>query len=189
MCTLNFTMVAGGSLLTTCTSFSARGIAGGMTSIWASKAILLAFTLPSPEQDWNCTTTSVVVLTKTHDWLAVTCVALYLIGGCGASSVPPWPKHELITTEPEIEQLGLQQFLSAAPAAEEAETTSSRGSLSDKAKAAFVQKCNKYYMEFMNKNPTIVFSPGNSGTRRKDFKTFLRKWAGTTFPGRKRGRR
>ena len=118
---------------------------------------------------------SVVVLTRTHDWLAVTCVALYMIGGCGASSVPPWPKHELITTEPEIEQFGLQQFHSAAPAAEEAETTSSRGSLSDKAKAAFVQKCNKYYMEFMNKNPTIVFSPG--------------KWAGTAFPGRKRGRR
>ena len=81
-------------------------------------------------------------------------------------------------------QLGLEQFFSAAPAAEEAETTSSRGSLSDKAKAAFVQKCNKYYMEFMNKNPTIVFSPGNSGTRRKDFKTFLREWAGTAFPVR-----
>ena len=46
--------------------------------------------------------TSVLVLTKTHDWLAIACVALYVIGTCGASGAAPWPRPDLMTVATEV---------------------------------------------------------------------------------------
>ena len=142
---------------------------------------------------------SVLLLTKTHDWLAVVCVALYLIGSCGASFVAPWPRTRFITTGGEIAAGAASDLLSAGPAAAESETGSVQPSRVEEnaTKDAFISKCSNMLTTLIDMStrsgiPVVDGSllPPREGdeaamgavrTRtflheRDNYRTFLRAW-------------
>ena len=129
-----------------------------------------------------------LVLTKTHDWLAVVCVALYLIGSCGGSFMAPWPRHNLITTGGEVAAGSASDVLSAGPAAEEIETGRSSVGNPDTVKTAFVLKCTNKFTKLIEKStfsgshgafqPPLSFQPplDDMSSVRHEYRTFLRAW-------------
>ena len=136
---------------------------------------------------------SVLLLTKTHDWLAVVCVALYLIGSCGASFVAPWPRTHLITTGGEVAAGAASDLLSAGPAAAESETGSVQPSRVEEnaTKDAFISKCSNMLTTLIDMStrsgiPVVDGSllpprEGEVRTRtfqheRDKYRTFLRAW-------------
>ena len=125
--------------------------------------------------------TSVLVVTKNHEWLALACVALYLVGSCGASLRAPWPCGELMTVATESAADRTSDVLSGGAAGVEPDVGNVR--LSDAAKDAFIEKCNAYLtklIQMSDGSTCLVHSgavPASCKILRDMSKIFLRSWA------------